>query len=209
LSEALEGLSPRVTKARAYWQWRRAEGNWASFQQFVMGHLDSRVGPPGRYWNVGGRKLPVLGLTERPATPTRDYTVLSTVGMSCQRMPTAERYDTACRVELAVATRQNPRVAGRLFAWLGQYPWQSVTWLGHGHTARWFQEPGTFPLDRGHQGVIMLADPPGFPDMSGFLFGGDPVRWLWLIPLTDAELRLVAEQGHEALVERLAVETRI
>ncbi|ETK33961.1 suppressor of fused domain protein [Microbispora sp. ATCC PTA-5024] len=206
LGEALEGLAPRVAKARAYWQWRQAEGSWASFQQFVMGHLDSRVGPPGRYWDVGGDRLPLVGVSERPY---RGYTVLSTVGMSCQRMPTAELYDTACRVELAVATRQDPRVAARLFAWLAQYPWRSVTWLGHGHTARWFQRPGTFPLDGGHQGVIMLADPPGMPDMSGFLFGGDSVRWLWLIPLTDTELRVVADQGHEVISERLAVHSRI
>ncbi|GLW26975.1 suppressor of fused domain protein [Microbispora triticiradicis] len=209
LAEALEGLAPRVAKARAYWQWRQAEGSWATFQQFVLGHLDGRLGPPGRYWDVGGDRLPLVGVSERPPTFTRDYTVLSTVGMSCQRMPTAEMYDTACRVELALATRQDPRVAARLFSWLGQYPWRSVTWLGHGHTARWFQKPVTFPLGGGHEGVLMLMDPPGLPDMSGFMFGGDVVRWLWLLPLTDAELRLVAEHGHRAVTERLTLTSRI
>ncbi|WP_307848546.1 suppressor of fused domain protein [Microbispora oryzae] len=214
LSEALEGLSPRVAKARAYWHWRRAEGSWESFQQFVMGHLDSRMGPAGRYWDVSGDRLPLVGVSERPPRDGRGFTVLSTVGMSCQRMPTAERYDTSSRVELALATRQDPRVAARVFAWLGQYPWRSVTWLGHGHTARWFQRPGTFPLSLGQgeqelQGVIMLADPPGVPETNGFMFGGDAVRWLWLIPLTDVELRLVADRGHEVISERLAVHTRI
>ncbi|WP_182901274.1 suppressor of fused domain protein [Microbispora sp. H10830] len=209
LGEALEGLSPRVAKARAYWRWRQAEGSWATYQQFVLGHLDSRLGTPGRYWDVGGDRFPLVGVSERPPTFTRDYTVLSTVGMSCQRMPAAEMYDTACRVELALATRQDPRVAARLFAWLGQYPWRSVTWLGHGHTARWFQNPVTFPLDGGHQGVLMLMDPPGLPDMSGFMFGGDAVRWLWLLPLTESELRLVADHGHRAISERLAMTSRI
>jgi hypothetical protein len=209
LSEALEGLAPRVAKARAYWHWRQAEGSWGSFQQFVMGHLDSRVGPPGRYWDVGGDRLPLVCVSERPATFGRGYTVLSTVGMSCQRMPTAELYDTACRVELALATRRDPRIAARLFSWLGQYPWRSVTWLGHGHTARWFQPSGTFPLNGGHQGVIMLANPPGLPDMSGFTFGGDAVRWLWLVPITDTELRVISDQGHEVISERLAVHSRM
>ncbi|MFC0866073.1 suppressor of fused domain protein [Sphaerimonospora cavernae] len=209
LAEAMEGLSSRVAQARAYWRWREARGSWASFQQFVMGHLDGRVGPPGRYWNVGGGSLPVIGVTERPATAERDHTILSTVGMSCQRMPGAELYDTACRVELAVATRQDPRAVARLFAWLGRYPWRSVTWLGDGHTARWFRRPDSFPLDGDYQGVIMLVDPPGFPDMSGFAVGGDPVRWLWLFPLTEAELRLTAEHGHEVPAERLAVRHRI
>ncbi|MEZ0076799.1 suppressor of fused domain protein [Planotetraspora sp. GP83] len=209
LSEALEGLAPRVAKARSYWNWREAEGSWASFQQFVMGHLDGRLGPPGRFWDVGGGRQPMVAVSERPATFGRDYTVLSTVGMSCQRMPRAELYDTACRVELAIATRQDPRAAARLFLWLGQYPWKSVTWLGHGHTARWFQDPGTFPLRGGHQGVIMLADPPGMPDLNGFAFGGDAVRWLWLVPVTDTELRLASERGHQVIADRLAVQTRI
>lgn len=209
LSEALEGLSLRVAKAGAYWQWRAAEGSWASFQQFVMGHLDSRLGPPAHYWDVSGGRQPAVGVTERPGTFGRDYTVLSTVGMSCQRMPTAERYETASRVELALATRQDPRAAARLLLWLAQYPWRSVTWLGHGHTARWFHEPGTFPLNGRHHGVIMLDQPPGLPDLSGFTFGGDLVRWLWLVPLTDTELRLAAERGHEVLTERLAVHSRI
>ncbi|GAA0999067.1 suppressor of fused domain protein [Acrocarpospora macrocephala] len=206
LAEALDGLTPRVRKARAYWEWREKEGSWTSFQQFVMGHLDSRLGPPGRYWDASAGGLPRIGVTERPG---QDYTILSTVGMSCQRMPTAELYDTPTRVELAVATRQDPRMAARLFLWLGQYPWRSVTWLGHGHTARWYHQPGTFPLGNGHEGVILLAEPAGLPDISGFAFGGDAVQWLWLVPITDTELRLAAERGHEVLSSRLAPHTRI
>ncbi len=93
-----------------------------------------------------------------------------------------------------------------MFAWLGRYPWRSVTWLGHGHTARWRAD--AFPMGLDYQGVLMLAEPLGFPDMSGFAFGGEPVRWLWLFPLTEAELRFTAEQGHEALAARLAVRHR-
>lgn len=209
LSEALEGLAPRVAKAQAYWQWRRTATSWPSFQQFAMGHLDHRLGPAGRYWDVSGSVLPMVGVTERPGMFGRDYTILSTVGMSCQRMPTAELYDTPTRVELAVATRADPRAAARLFLWLGQYPWRSVTWLGHGHTARWHHQPGTFPLGNGHDGVIMLGSPPGVPDLSGFAFGGDAVEWLWLVPVTDTELRLAAERGHEVVSSRLAPQARI
>ncbi|RCG30755.1 suppressor of fused domain protein [Sphaerisporangium album] len=200
LDEALEGLAPRIAKARSYWEWRHGDGAWQSFQQFVMSHLDSRVGPPARYWDIGGDRLPTVGITERPQN---GYTVLSTVGMSCQRMPTVEQYidrpDAYTRIELAIATRGEPAEAAQLFLWLARYPWHSITWLGHGHTARWYGAPATFPLGRGHEGVLMLDTVPGLPDLSGFAFGGDEVRWLWLIPLTDHELRIAAERGHEAL----------
>jgi hypothetical protein len=209
LSEAREGLAPRIRQAQGYWQWRLGEGMWASYRQFLMSHLESRVGPPGRYWDVSGRRLPTIGVTERPGTPGRDFTVLCTIGMSCQRMPSAEMFGTPPRIELATATRQDPRTAARLFVWLGQYPWRSVTWLGHGHTARWYHDPGTFPLKGDYCGVILLRQPAGLPDLSGFAFGGEPVSWLWLVPLTDTELRLAAERGPDMLAERLAVHARI
>jgi hypothetical protein len=207
LEEAMEGLAPRVAKARSYWEWRRAEGSWASYRQFVMGHLDDRLGAPGRYWEISGDRMPTVGVTERPPAAGRDYGVLSTVGMSCQRMPQVELYierpDTFARVELAVATRGEARDAARLFLWLAQYPWHSVTWLGHGHTARWYHSQATFPLRGGYNGVLLLADLPHLPDLTGFAFGGDVVKWLWLIPVTDAELR-AAGHGYEFLADRVA-----
>ncbi len=237
LAEAMEGLEPRLAKARAYWEWRRAEGSWEAYRQLVMAHLTERVGPPGRYWDISGGRLPTVGVTERPPTGGRDYAVLSTVGMSCQRMPRVELYierpDAFARVELAVATRGEPGDAARLFLWLAQYPWHSVTWLGHGHTARWPRGrtpfpipgpstgpapgpvtgtgtgpfPGAFagadPGGRGYEGVLMLADLPALPDLSGLSTGGDVVKWLWLIPVTDAELRS-AGHGYEFLADRVA-----
>ncbi|MEU0566607.1 suppressor of fused domain protein [Nonomuraea sp. NPDC005983] len=197
LSEALEGLEPRIANAGSYWRWRESEGSWRSFQQFVMGHLDRVLGPAGRYWDASGERLPTVGITERPPVPGRDFTVLSTVGMSCQRMPTVEQWldrpGAYARIELAVATHDDPREAALLLVWLAQYPWHSVTWLGHGHTAKWYHEPATFPLGSQYSGVLMLADPPGMPVMSGFTFGGEAVRWLWLTPITSETLE---EQRH-------------
>ncbi|GIN03966.1 suppressor of fused domain protein [Planomonospora venezuelensis] len=208
LEEARDGLAPRLDRARAYWEWRSGDGAWASFQQFVMGHLDRAVGSAGRFWDAGGGRLPTVGITERPPERGRRHSILSTVGMSCQRMPTVEQYidrpDAYARVELAVATPRDPREAARLLVWLGQYPWHSVTWLGHGHTARWYHRPETFPLGPGYGGVIMLTALPGLPDLSGFTFGGDAVQWLWLLPVTEDELRLVAAEGHEPLIPRLS-----
>jgi hypothetical protein len=192
LSEALDGLLPRIMNARSFWRWRRRKGTWAAFQQSVMGHLDEVLGPAGRYWDAGGDRLPTVGVTERPPYGERHFSVLSTVGMSCQRMPTVEQWldrpDAHSRVELAVATRGDPREAASVLVWLSQYPWHSVTWLGHGHTAQWYQA-AAFPLGAEFSGVLMLADSAKFPDLSGFAFAGEAVRWLWLVPITGAALR--------------------
>ena len=117
--------------------------------------------------------------------------------MSCQRMPVVEQVlddpSGYARIELAIATTLPSAQAARVFLWLATYPWRAVTWLGPGHSVRWYHEPATFPLggDEGYGAVLLLDSPgslpgPEAPDLSGFTFGGDPVRWLWIVPITGA-----------------------
>jgi hypothetical protein len=217
LDDAMEGLGPRVERARAYWKWRGHERSWGVFQQGVLGHLTERLGEGAHYWDASMGKQPLAGISERPPTPDRPYTVLSTVGMSCQRMPVVERLvqDPAqyARIELAMATTMAPALAARVFLWLASYPWRAVTWFGPGHSVRWYHEPATFPLGEGHEAVLLLDEPGGLagpeaPDLSGYSFGGDPVRWLWVMPITEQERLVAKEQGSSQLITQLASEHR-
>ncbi len=217
LDDAMEGLGPRADRATAFWRWRHSEDSWSGFRQSLLGHLLGRLGPGGRYWDVGGGKQPPVGVSERPPTDGRPFTVLSTLGMSCQRMPVVEQVmeDPSgwARVEFALATTLPSPQAARLFLWLGQYPWREASWLGSGHTVRWYHEPATFPLGGGYEAVLLLDDPspllgPEVPDLSGFSFSGDPVRWLWVVPITERERLLARERGAKGLVTQLAAQRR-
>ncbi len=217
LDDAMEGLQPRVDQARAFWQWRADQGSWGAFQQAALGHLLARLGPGAHYWDAGNGKQPPVGVTERPPTSLRPYTVLSTVGMSCQRMPVVEQFveDVSgyARIELCLATTLPSAHAARIFLWLAQYPWRSVTWFGPGHSVRWYHEPTTFPLGGGNEAVLLLDEPGGLlgpepPDLSGFSFGGDAVRWLWVVPITERERLLAKERGSASLVTQLAAQRR-
>jgi Suppressor of fused protein (SUFU) len=46
------------------------------------------------------------------------------------------------------------------------------------------------------------------PDMSGFSFGGDPVRWLWVLPISERERLFAKERGSASLVTQLAAHRR-
>jgi hypothetical protein len=217
LDDAMEGLGPRITQAEDFWRWQSDKGAWAGLQQAMLGHLLGKLGPGGRYWDVGGGKQPLAGVTERPPTALRPFTVLSTVGMSCQRMPVIEQMgDLAkggARIELAIATTMPSTDAARIFLWLAQYPWREVTWLGDGHCVPWYHEPSTFPLGGGNEAVLLLDKPgsllgPDVPDLSGFSFGGESVRWLWLVPISERERLLAAERGPTSLVTNLAAQRR-
>ena len=233
LDEAMEGLAPRLERSRAYWRWRQSASGWNQFQQALLGHLQARIGPGGHYWDSSASEQPPTGVTERPPEPHRPYTILSTVGMSCQRMPVVEQVlddpSGYARIELAIATTLPSAQAARVFLWLATYPWRAVTWLGPGHSVRWYHEPATFPLggNEGY-GAVLLLDSPGFPpggdaggrapgqalpgpqppDLSGFTFGGDPVRWLWIVPISERDRQLAKEHGSASLVSRLAAQQR-
>jgi len=219
LDEAMEGLAPRLERSRAYWRWRQSASGWTEFQQALLGHLAPRLGPGGHYWDASAGIQPLTGVTERPAGPHRPYTILSTVGMSCQRMPVVEQVlddpSGYARIELAVATTLPSGQAARVFLWLATYPWRAVTWFGPGHSVRWYHELSTFPLGDGEAfGSVLLLDSPGSlpgpepPDLSGFTFGGDPVRWLWVVPISERDRQLAKERGSAILVDRLAAEQR-
>jgi len=221
LNDALEGLGPRVDKARAYWRWRQSADGWGQFQQALLGHLMPRLGPGAHYWEAAPGRQPQVGISERPGAQHRPYTVLSTVGMSCQRMPVVEQVlddpSAYARVELALGTTLPAAQAARVFLWLATYPWRAVTWFGPGHSVRWYHEQSTFPLagstGSGYEGVLLLDTPgsllgPDAPDLSGFSFGGDPVRWLWVVPITERDRQLAKERGSASLVNRLAAQRR-
>ena len=49
---------------------------------------------------------------------------------------------------------------------------------------------------------------PEAPDLSGFTFNGDPVRWLWVVPISEADRQLAKDHGSASLVGRLAEQRR-
>src|SRR5215470_19657917 len=215
LDDAIEGLGPRVERAAEFWEWRNSAAGWGQFQQAALAHLTSRLGPGAHYWDGARSRRPAIGISERPPAPGRPYTVLSTVGMSAQRMPVVEQVidDPAeyCRIELAVATTLPAGVAALVFLWLAGYPWRAVTWFGPGHSVRWYDRSTNFPLGGGYEGVLLLDDPSGLPgppvpDLSGFSLDGDPVRWLWIIPISERSRQLAMERGSTSLVRRLEIE---
>jgi hypothetical protein len=232
--DVIEALAARVRLADKYWSWRTTKDAWSGYQRNLLSHLTTRLGQGTRYWAADGGRMPSLGVSEH-RNDGAPYRVVSTIGMSCQRMPQIERdmQDAAplARIELAMATppiteRPDAAVdvlatplsgasaggAPQLLAWLGQFPWRELTWFDQGHTVAW---TGTspFPMGRDYVGLLLLADPtllggPEPPDLTGLTIENDPVRWLWLVPLTAAEFKITEELGVDPVVGRLRVEGR-
>ena len=215
------GLISRVESARSYWEWRPHEESWTAIRQSGLKHLESRLGPHRRYWATDGGGYPPRAavLFEPPQFP--GVAVCVTLGMSAQPMPEVGTLvpDPAPvrRVELAVATTEDPVPLARLLSTLTILPWSSITWFGDGHT---YQEelPSGEP---GRTPVMLLKFPPPewggsihqrpqpAPELSGMIDrSGDPVTYLWLVPITAAEQRRAEERGSQTLLQELTRKKR-
>lgn len=217
LDDVVAQLWPRVVHAEAYWQWREAPNAWKNVQRTVFNHLTRTVGAAGHYWDVSDGHAPLLRVSERPPAPERPYSVVSTVGMCGQRMPALDRYmadvSAYARIELAMATTLPGHVVARVFRWLGTFPWRAVTWFGPGHSVKWFQGSDGSTLHEKYAAVLLVSDPgelagPPPPDIEGLRFHGDPVRWLWVVPITHEERAFAREHDTAALIAKLAAEGR-
>ena len=232
---AIDALAARVRLADQYWTWRATPNAWSGFQQELLSHLSHRIGQGKRYWAADGGRMPSIGISEHRGDHAR-FRVVSTVGMSCQPMPQAEHdaageADPPSRIELAIATPPvedqpdaavdvlstplagaSAGAAPEVLTWLGQFPWRELTSLGHGHTVAW-ADTTPFPMGPDYHGVLLLDDPallggPTPPDLDGHAVEGDPVRWLWLVPLTAVDFKTVEELGVDPVVGRLRIEGR-
>jgi hypothetical protein len=216
LDDVMAGLAPRLERSRAHWRWLQSASGWPRYRAGLLAHLEARLGSAGHYRDTSPGRQPLIGVTEWPSAPHRPYRVLSTVGMSCQRMPAVDQVlddpSGYARIELAVATTLPGSQAAQVLTWLAPYPWHAVTWLGPGHTVRWYYQPGQLPPGGGE--AVLLLDSPGVlpgpepPDLSGFTFGGDPVRWLWIVPIRERDRQLAREHGSASLLGRLAEQRR-
>ena len=218
LDDAMEGLGQRISPVSSVLA--------LAGEPRLAGHCSSRRSsaicwqgsvPAAATGTSAAARPPLVGVSERPPVPRRPFTVLSTVGMSGQRMPvveqTGEGADSRARIELALATTMPSAEAARIFLWLAQYPWREVTWLGSGHSVPWYHEPATFPLGGGNEAVLLLDDPsrlpgPEVPRLDGFRSSNEPVRWLWVVPINERERRLARERSSASLVTQLAAQRR-
>src|SRR5262249_62073593 len=74
LDDAIEGLGPRVERAKDFWQWRHSPAGWGQFQQAALTHLTRRLGPCAHYWDAAQGQQPSGGTSERAPDHDRPST---------------------------------------------------------------------------------------------------------------------------------------
>ena len=163
-----------------------------SYYKSVMGEQVEDVTPI-----AGEVSIQVLAFnTEGLGVPC----TMVTSGMSDRAMSIPAGSSASPRAELIWYTRASSRDYAVMLAWLAEYPFIDGTWLGHGHTVRWYK-----PLFEGSELHHYWLIPPlvtqhrKMPERVRVK--GNPVHLWWVVPITIAELELRVREGTDALLD--------
>ena len=140
----------------------------------------------------------------KKAAGNEEFHVLMTGGMSDLRMrvPRAAG-DAAHRVELIFYCGEPRDEYIETLRWIAHFPHDSKSWLGYGHTMPNGNPPAPFwgsdTLD-----TLVFLPPIIMKDQNlheELSLSGDPVSFLWVVPLTTAECNFKLQNGFDALLD--------
>ena len=129
--------------------------------------------------------------------------VLVTGGMSDLKMNVPPGLDAPGRVELIFyCSEPRPEFIDTM-RWLAHFPHNQRTWVGAGHTIPNGNPPAPFwgsaILDTILLMPTIVTKDAALPDE--LKLAGEPVHFLWIVPLTTAECNLKLEKGFDAILD--------
>ena len=139
-----------------------------------------------------------------PGHEGRDFYTLATGGMSDLPMTVPDGVGPEHRrSEIIFYCREPEDTFIEWLRFLAHFPHNNQTWLGEGHTMPNGQPPQ--PIYPGSAlDTMLLMDTIVSPDDTlgeRLRIDGDPVRFLWLVPITTPECDLKLAKGMEALLD--------
>ncbi len=202
-------LLRRVPVARRFWQaWDSHPSPWERLEKKLLCAYERQWGRRVNYYQLARDGWPPSSIVR---VSHEGGSVLATLGTSLRPQPQTQA-DTPeirrfRRIEIAIAVSQDVDAAAQrallgILGGLNGYAWRYNTRLGDGHTLAAEELPlctDGLPLSS----VLLLEDPLGRPALDLPQVFDEPVRLLWLVPITAAERNLAVREGSEVLRSRL------
>lgn len=197
-------LIGRFRMAESYWRLWEDTNPWPSIRDSLLSCVEKTFGCHSNYYAIDGGKWPPKAIVRIPRI---DSIVLVTIGVSVRPQPqvelSTEQPELIRRIELGVVlpARWPDQAVKRFASYLsGQsgLPWNNHSWLGTGHTIpcdSWQNPKFTFALlQPTHSAAPTPKVEPQF---------GDPVNFLWFLPITAEERQNAMDNGSEKLARTL------
>ena len=148
-------------------------------------------------------QLPHIDVYTYPGQNQRNFCTLVTGGMSDRpmRLP-KEAQGVPRRVELIFYCSEAKPEYLETLRWLAAFPHSYRTWVGSGHTIPNGDPPAPM-WGAGELNTILLVPTILSPDNtlpSALSIDGDPVEFLWVVPLSQKECDLKLAKGFAAIL---------
>ena len=206
-------LVDQFKEAQAYWQsWQNGDP-WGQLQSTLMTTYEGVLGTHQAYFAMDGNRWPPKAAVQFHKS---HQTCWLTAGVSIRQQPWPhpelplpeglERIEIGLRLDGDLPGTYYQSVL-RLISSCSNYPWFAQQWIGPAHSYP-FAESQEFPQDAGESvsrfpRLVFTCDPSfgyEFPDVN---FGGHTIHWLWMVPITQSEMRYMNANGVQPLLERL------
>jgi hypothetical protein len=183
-------LLTRVKQSEDYWTaWESDPDLWKRMQEEYCSAYTQQVGEYEKYYAIDGGRWPPKAMLKIVSS---DAVALVTLGVALRAQPSVEMFteqpEQLRRIELGIAL--TPKLADCQFQSVGGYlsgqagcPWSRYTWIGPYHTL----DCDAFGPESAFSSVLLVPSPAGAPAVKLPTFRGDPVKLLWLVPITEAE----------------------
>ncbi len=139
-----------------------------------------------------------------PGHANRPFYTLASSGMSDVPMPLPEGLDRShARREIILYCETPDDTAINLVRHMARFPSEYSTWLDHGHTIPNGDPPAPI-FDGSVLSAVLFLYTIVRPDnqlADQVVLDGDPVHFLWLVPITQAELDHKLNHGCDALLD--------
>lgn len=143
----------------------------------------------------------------QPGHKCRDFWTLVTSGMSDVTMTLPESMGKGCaRAELIFYCADPKEPYSHMLQAMARFPHDNKTWLGAGHTIPNGNPPGPLFEDTPDLDCFLFMPSIVRPDNKlgiRLSIGGDPVNFLWVVPITSAEEDPKLKKGMNAIYDLL------
>ncbi len=198
-------LFEQIRRSQDYWHaWDESPGLWEFVQNLQCDVYSNLIGSHQKYYAIDGGNWPPKAMLRIDKS---EVNFLVTVGVSLRAQPSVEQYlgaEQYRRIELGAA--QSHEVAAQNLMPFAKYlsaqsglPWSRLTWIGPYHTI----PCDAFGPDSVFTSVLLVPAAGDVPAISLPAFRGDPVSFLWMVPITGSERAFAMDAGGEALFDRL------
>ncbi len=196
LKGANQRFEEEVKRSKDFWGFFEDKDFWGKTQEFHMNALNRFFGKEEKYYAIDGGKFPPKALVQG----RKDNILYAvTLGVSMIPMPKVEmyyqdEYRDFRRMELGFACDARFEGLLNLFAstmsGLASYPWNELTFFGHGHTV-------PFRNIKGRDYLLFLNDRllsgTCSPEYGDYM--GEKINLLWLVPITADDKAFIEENG--------------